>query len=264
MPSRTLPLLCCLGALLAATTVRAAEPRRITLDGKDGAPAPAQEVDAHGFTSVQQVPTPALEIFPTAVKPAHGTIMVSPGGGYRMLAIAKEGRDVAKMLNEAGWDAAVLLYPVNAGPDTRTLALDAAEKAFALLQTRGGEFGLSTAQVGAMGFSAGGHLTARLAHETAGAAHPAFLVLMYPAYLEKDGKLLDEVAPLDVPTFLCVGDKDKTYYPSSVAYEAACKEKGIRCDYLVAHNVGHGFGLAARDCPEKLKAFLASLERSQR
>lgn len=264
MLPRTLavPLLC----VLLATAASAQESiRRINLDGQDGVPAPAEEALAFGIRRIHQVPTPALEIFPSGAKPSHGTIMISPGGGYNILAIGKEGRDVAKMLNTAGWDAAVLLYPVAAGPDTRTLALDAAGKAFALLQKRGGEFGLSTAHVGAMGFSAGGHLMVRLAHETPAARAPAFLVLMYPAYLEKDGKLLDEATPTPAPTFLCVGDKDQLYYPSSEAYAAACKEKGFRCDYMVAHDVGHGFGFTAqlpagaRDWPDKLKVFLAAL-----
>ena len=267
MFSRTLPLL--FGLFAFAMTTQAQEPRRLTLDGQDGVPAPAQDVDEHGVARIGQVPTPALELYPATTKaPAHGTVLISPGGGYNILAIDKEGRDVAKMLNEAGWDAAVLLYHVSAGPDTRALALADAEKALALLQKRGGEFHLSTKLVGAMGFSAGGHLTARLAHETApGGTAPAFLVLMYPAYLEKNGKVLDEIAPTNTPVFLYVGDQDKTYYPSSVAFAAACKEKGVRCDYGVAAGVGHGFGLTAnlpagaREWPDKLKAFLGTLDQ---
>ena len=88
---------------------------------------------------------------------------------------------------------------------------------------------------------------------------------MYPAYLEKDGKLLDDVTPTSgVPVFLCVGDRDTTFYPSSQAFAAACRAQGIRCDYLVAPNVGHGFGLTAnlpegaKDWPDRLKAFLSS------
>ena len=260
MPSKS-PFLILGFCVLFTLTAHAQEIRRITLDGKDGAPAPAEEGNR-----IRQVPTPSLEIYPAA-KPSHGTIMVSPGGGYGFLAIDKEGRDVAKMLNAAGWDAAVLLYHVSAPPRTRELALEDAEKALALLQKRGAEFGLSTARIGAMGFSAGGHLTVRLAHETAaGGAAPAFLVLMYPAYLQEDGKILDDVTPINVPVFLYVGDQDKTFFPSSEAYAAACKEKGIRCDYTVAPGVGHGFGLTAtlpagaRDWPDKLKAFLTSLD----
>ena len=243
--------------------------RRITLDGKAVAPD-ATDLLIPGQPNPEHRPlTPVLELFPTYTKqPSHGTILLSPGGGYAHLSVVHEGLNVAKLLNGAGWDVAVLLYHVDAGPDTRALALADAQKAYALLQTRGGEFGLSTARIGAMGFSAGGHLTARLAHETAAAGKaPAFLVLAYPAYLEKDGVLLADVSPVNVPTFLCVGDQDHTYLPSSVAYEAACKAKGIPCTYTVAAGAGHGFGITdklpagARDWPDRLTAFLAALPK---
>ena len=249
------------------TTVALAENfRRITLDGKDLS-VDVTDVFIPGTPNPEHRPlTPILELFPTATKPSHGTVLLSPGGGYGMLAVGHEGLNVAKQLNGAGWDVAVLLYHVAAGPDTRALALADAQKAYALLQARGGEFGLSTARIGAMGFSAGGHLTARLAHETAaGGKPPAFLVLVYPAYLEKDGALLEDVSPVNVPTFLCVGDQDHTFLPGSVAYAAACKAKAIPCEYVVAPGAGHGFGITnsmpagARDWPDKLQAFLAAL-----
>ena len=255
--------------LLAVTTAATAgDFRRITLDGKEVA-ADATDLVIPGKPDPENRPlTPVLDLFPTNAKPSHGTVLLSPGGGYSHLAVVHEGLSVAKLLNGAGWDVAVLLYHVDAGPDTRALALADAQKAYALLQARGGEFGLSTARIGAMGFSAGGHLTARLAHETAAAGKPpAFLVLVYPAYLEKGGGLLEDVSPINVPTFLCVGDQDHTYYPSSEAYAAACKAKGIPCDYVVAPGAGHGFGITdslpagARDWPDKLKAFLAALPR---
>ena len=88
--------------------------------------------------------TPALELFPTTKKPARGTILICPGGGYSILAINHEGYFVAKKLNDFGYDAAILLYRVNAGKATRELAFTDAKAALALLQKRGGEFGLST------------------------------------------------------------------------------------------------------------------------
>jgi acetyl esterase/lipase len=244
-------------------TAHADDIRRIALDGSP-APAPAEEVGKDGLARIKQLAQPALEVFPSAKQPSQGTIMVSPGGGYGGLAVTHEGRDVAKMLNEAGWDAAVLLYHINAGDNTRALALDDARTALALLQKRGAEFGLSTKRIGAMGFSAGGHLTARLAHETASATPPQFLVLMYPAYLEKDGKALAEVTPLKAPTFLYVAGNDK-YAPSAVAYAAACEAAHVRHELHKPELGGHGFGLkkdrlpAVQDWPEKLRAFLGSL-----
>ena len=230
--------------------------RRITLDGQEGVPAPVVPADpASSIAFVREVPTPALEIYPCQHQPSRGTVMVSPGGGYQGLAIDMEGREVAQVFNDAGWDAAVLLYHVAAGPDTRALALEDATKALALLQTRGGEFGLSTERIGAMGFSAGGHLTARLAHETAATGNPpAFLVLIYPAYLQEDGKIVDDVRPIDAPVFLCVGDKDD-HLPSSTVYAAECAAKGGFCEYVVLPGGVHGLFPTAEDPEDKRKVW---------
>src|SRR3954471_3276079 len=154
-------LLPILSLCLALTLPAAADDiRRIALDGTGPVPAPAQEDGNDGIARIKKIEQASLELFPTAKKPSHGTIMISPGGGYNILAVTHEGRNVAKMLNEAGWDCAVLNYHVSEGPKTREMAMEDAKTALSLLQKRGGEFGLSTARIGIMGFSAGGHLTA--------------------------------------------------------------------------------------------------------
>src|SRR4051794_23112231 len=164
------------GALALFTTLsRADDVVRIDLDGKPGVAAPAQEDGKDGIARIKDVGTAQLEVFPTAAKESKGTIMIAPGGGYSILAVTHEGRSVAKMLNEDGWDAAVLLYHVSAGPTTRDLAIADAKKGLELLQKRGSEFKLSTKKIGIMGFSAGGHLTARLAHKAEKTNPPQFV-----------------------------------------------------------------------------------------
>ncbi len=239
--------------------------RRISLEGKEGVPAPVAEPGKDGIDRIHKVETPALELFPTTKKPSRGTIMVCPGGGYSILAINHEGYFVAKKLNEFGFDVAILLYHVNAGMETRELAITDAKAALKLLQKRGGEFGLSTRKVGVMGFSAGGHLAARLTHAMTMTAPPDFVVLMYPAYLEKDGKVLDDVAPVKTPAFVFVAGDDKLA-PSSIAYARACQEAKIPCDFTKTEHGGHGFGLKpdlppdVKNWPDKLRAFLDGLK----
>ena len=213
---------------------------------------------------------PCLELSAATTKATpHGTIIIAPGGGYENLSTTKEGSNVATVLNQDGWDTAVLIYTVGKKEDkdhVKAQALDEAEKALALVRKRGQEFGLSSsaAQVGVMGFSAGGHLALRLAHETARSAPPDFLVVMYPGYVEKDGKLLPDIEPPKLPMFLYVGDQDKLMAGASLLNQY-CQDHGIRCDYGVAPGVGHGFGLTknlpegAKDWTTKLGAFLASL-----
>ena len=263
MKKQILPLLLATALGLA---VRADDIRRVSLDGKDGAKAPAAEPGKDGIDRIHKVETPQLMLFPSAKKPSHGTVMVCPGGGYGILAVNHEGTYVANMLNEAGWDAAVLLYHVSEGDKTRTMALDDAKTALALLQKNGTELGLATNKIGVMGFSAGGHLAARVTHETATTGTPPdFTVLMYPAYLEKDGKILDDIAPTKVPSFLYVA-ADDPYCKSSRTFEAAARAAGLPCDAHFAEHGGHGFGLKTplppdvKDWPEKLRTFLDGLK----
>jgi acetyl esterase/lipase len=244
---------------------QAGEIRCISLEGKEGASIPAAEPGKDGIDRIHKVEMPVLELFPTTQKPSRGTVMVCPGGGYGILAVNHEGHFVAKKLNEFGYDAAILLYHVSAGKETRELAIADAKTALALLQKRGSEFGLSTKRIGVMGFSAGGHLAARLTHATATLTPPDFVVLMYPAYLEKDGTVLEEVAPVKTPAFVYVAGDDK-YAPSAIAYAAACREAKIPCQFTKTERGGHGFGLKpvlppdVKNWPDNLHAFLDGLK----
>ncbi len=238
--------------------------RRINFDGKEGLPSPSVEAGKDGIERIHKVDEPGLELFPCVGVPSRGTVMVCPGGGYSILAINHEGRDIAELLNGFGYDVAVLLYRVSEGDKTREMALSDAVKGLGLLRKHGVEFGLCTKRVGVMGFSAGAHLSARLAHESEVGAAPDFLVFVYPAYFEKDGRLLEEVAPPDVPSFVYVARNDP-YYPSSLAYSGHCREHGIKCSFHQAESGGHGFGIKkplpedVGDWTEKLAEFLKSL-----
>lgn len=260
-------LLACLLAA-AAAPLHAQQDRYVSLDGQT-IPAPPSYYNGIWETQVVEPgATPCLQLLPTTRKPSHGTVIIAPGGGYENLSTSKEGSNVAAVLNDDGWDAAVLIYTIGKKEDKEAVkqkALDEAEKALVLVQKHGSEFGLSTARIGAMGFSAGGHLMMRLAHETARSAPPDFLVILYPGYMEKDGKLLPDVTPPKVPIFLYVGDKDGLTLGGSKLLDQTCHEQGIRCDFTIAPGVGHGFGVTkklpdgAKDWPDKLGVFLASL-----
>lgn len=239
--------------------------RRVSLDTVEPVPAPAQEDGKDGIARIHKVTRATLELFPTTTKPAAGTMLIFPGGGYSILAVTHEGRDVARMLNAAGWNAAVLLYHVSEGPQTRDLAIADAKAALELVQTHPEKLGFAPGKVGAMGFSAGGHLAARLGHEALSSARPLDAeVLMYPAYLEKDGKVLDDVAPGKTPTFAFVAADDH-WAPSATAYNEACQAAGLPCEFHKPEHGGHGFGLKnplptdVQNWPELLQRFLKTL-----
>lgn len=253
---------------LLATAAFADEPKRVTLECKEVTILPTLAAPKNdGIDRIGKVEQPQMLLYPSAKKPSNGTVMVCPGGGYSILAVNHEGTYIAKMLNEAGWDVGVLLYRVSAGAETRARALEDAKAGLALIQKHGEHLGLSTKKIGVMGFSAGGHLSARVTHESLAAGNgPDFTVLIYPAYLEKEGVCLPDVAPTKLPTFLYVAAND-SWAKSSIAYDKAAKEKNLPVEFHTATSGGHGFGLknplpeAVKDWPDKLKAFLSGLSK---
>ena len=116
---------------------------------------------------ISNVSTPTLT--PYLVHNGTGAAMViAPGGGYHLLAIDKEGIDVARFYNSIGVSAFVLKYRVPARKDVPGLpkwwaALQDAQRAISLVRkgARTGTWGTSinASKIGFAGFSAGGHLT---------------------------------------------------------------------------------------------------------
>jgi len=90
---------------------------------------------------------PAVEAYP--VEGARGAVVICPGGAYCIKA-SHEGRQIARMLNEAGVSAYVLDYRVR--PCHYEAPLADAKRAIRTVRAMGYE------KVGVMGFSAGGHL----------------------------------------------------------------------------------------------------------
>ena len=88
-------------------------------------------------------------LLPYPVDGAKGAVVICPGGGYCMKA-DHEGRDIAKMLNEAGVAAYVLDYRVK--PCHYEAPLSDVKRAIRLVRSMGYE------KVGVVGFSAGGHV----------------------------------------------------------------------------------------------------------
>src|SRR5688572_3967613 len=60
---------------------------------------------------MRKVKRPVLEVHPAA-RPNGTAVVIAPGGGFTILAIEHEGRDVARWMNERGVTAFVLRYRV--------------------------------------------------------------------------------------------------------------------------------------------------------
>jgi acetyl esterase/lipase len=230
----------------------------------------------------EHVTTPLLTLFaPKGV--ANGiTLLIVPGGGYVRVVIDKEGFEAAEWFSARGFNCAVLRYRMPgdgwaAGPDA---PVHDAMRAVRILRSQRIEAGGPAPRIGVIGFSAGGHLVARLiteptlAYERGDAvdelpARPDFAVLMYPVIATtgksahagsvkqlqaagvKDAELArfspDRNVTAETPPTLLVhaGDDASVPVENSLSMYAALKKAGVRAELHVFDQGGHGFGLRA-------------------
>lgn len=209
-------------------------------------------------------------------------IVVCPGGSYFWHDTITEGHDVAKWLQANGISAFVLNYRTayvpaflfryrwmfrgNRYPDPQ----DDLRQALKIIRFRYEEFGVNPNRVGAMGFSAGGHLVMSALELFEKNDQPDFVVPVYPVitmkgpYVHKrsrrgllgeskkhDKKLIDllslenHVQADCRPVFLvnCVDDPIVDYH-NSVLLDSALTAQNIKHVYIQYPTGGHGFGMS--------------------
>ena len=197
-----------------------------------GAAVGEEQVSAKGI--VKNVSVPAIEVFlPTNSTRATIGVVICPGGAYGCLDFEREGRRTARFLNRIGVAAFVLKYRVR--PYPKGAALADLQRALSLVRANAKEWKVAKGHIGVMGYSAGGHLSVRSVavngkrvYEPVDAvdeesASPSFAVLVYPAYLMKDGKVPADIEPAltnTTPIFLLAGLAD-LYRDNGVGYFAA-------------------------------------------
>ncbi|HUV97644.1 MAG TPA: alpha/beta hydrolase [Acidobacteriaceae bacterium] len=184
-------LFACATLLVAQSTISsnaAAAPAPILL-WPNGAPG------AVGDTALDK---PILTPYLPAQNPTHTAIVVCPGGGYSMLAIDKEGTQIAHWLNDRGVAAFVLTYRY--GPQYHhPIPLLDAQRAIRYVRSHANEDSVDPGRIGIMGFSAGGHLASTAGtHFDNGnpdatdpiehaSSRPDFMVLAYPVISMQSG-----------------------------------------------------------------------------
>lgn len=207
---------------------------------------------------ITNVSRPSLTVFPVVVQGAPApAIIVCPGGGYSYVTYNKEGTEIAQWLNSAGITALVLKYRV---PNNRDGALQDIQRALRLARSRAGEWNIDPKRLGAIGFSAGGHLAARVSTQFDQPAYPVldavdrlscrpdFAVLVYPAYLGNEGKPASELdLTANIPLTLIVhSEDDQNYVPGSKLYHAALEAAKVPHEFLLYPTGGHGYGLRSQ------------------
>ncbi|WP_242203203.1 alpha/beta hydrolase [Aestuariivivens insulae] len=236
---------------------------------------------------IGNVQNPTLACYlPSNSVNTHKAVIICPGGGYSILAYEKEGTSVAEWFQKRGIAAFVLKYRL---PTSNSLIvphkapLQDAQKAIRLVRQNAAQWGISTTDIGVLGFSAGGHLASTLgvhydeetylpsAPEDSLSARPDFMALLYPvinmnaAYahkgsvnnlLGKDPKqgLLDyysnelHIDSSTPPTFLAHAQDDKGVpIENSQVFYKQLKKAGVPAEIQIYETGGHGFGMSLED-----------------
>jgi acetyl esterase/lipase len=204
--------------------------------------------------------------------------VVFPGGGYYHCNAKGEGAPIAEYLNSKGMTVVVVIYRTPRAPKDavakHTVAWADAQRAIRLVRAEAPMRGLDPNRIGAMGFSAGGHLTLMTALSSTYRAYKPvddidrkvscrvnWACPIYPAYAltdgvdapNKNGGNDDDSVP--VPEFLfdintpamCFmhGDADGWAAMNSVKIWERLRRMGVQCDLHTLAKRGHCFQFKA-------------------
>lgn len=173
-------------------------PETVKTDGKD-------LVAGKPWTYVENVTRPTMTVYAPKGKNTGVAVVVFPGGGYQILAIDLEGAEVCDWLTEKGITCVLLKYRVtDVGPYPKSgpypespMALEDAQRTVRLVRFHAAEWQIDPHKIGALGFSAGGHLSVAMSvyfdkalYPAADAAdslscRPDFAVAIYPGHLSR-------------------------------------------------------------------------------
>jgi len=234
---------------------------------------------------VRYVNEPTLTVFPAPADKATGAAMiVAPGGGMVLLAIDKEGYDVAAWLNTLGVTAFVLKYRVRPNPEAGMATgmapgvwgaiLSDGQRAVRTVRARAAEWGLDPQRVGMMGFSAGSRLTAQVTFNSDSgdaaatdpvewvSCRPDFIGLMYGARGD-----WPETVPALPPAFIMQANDDGLFADPDatwIKFVRGWTAQGVPVEVHHYAKGGHGFGMGvngggAAGWPAAMAAWLQDL-----
>jgi acetyl esterase/lipase len=222
---------------------------------------PTDDLVGGRFVSrIGNVSTPTLTFYPAPAQSNTGTtVLVCPGGGYYILAWDLEGTEVCTWLNSIGVNAALLKYRVPRRPGREDYAapLEDAQRAMGVIRHHAAEWKVNPGRVGVLGFSAGGNLAAVLSAASGRAyprvdasddfsTHPDFQILVYPAYLAKEGGGVvpsTAATPYTPPTFMVMAEDDPVNADNVLYYGIALKAAKVPFELHIYPTGGHGYGL---------------------
>lgn len=212
------------------------------------------------------VSTPQLHVYQPKSNPTDTAVLISPGGGYSILAWDLEGTEIAQWFQSMGVTAVVVKYRVpTRNFDRKWLPpVQDIQRAISLARS-GGIPGVKAKRIGVLGFSAGGNASARAAlatkryydaiddHDQAD-VQPDFAVLVYPAWLVREDNPNELLEELEVnedspPMFFAHAQDDRVDCMSSVTLFSKLKQNNVPSSLHVFSSGGHGYGARPSGAP---------------
>lgn len=226
-------------------------------------------VEGRPLAHLTNISKPTLAFYPAPASSNTGaTIVVFPGGGYRILAYDLEGTEVCTWLNSVGVNCALVKYrvPIEKHFPDDTSDIEDAQQAMRITRSHAAEWHLDSKRIGVLGFSAGGHLVVvlgnhpdfkranELVSDTSVSARPDFVVGIYPAYLTDAPALTQLARGIDPsantpPTFLLQAEDDPVHEENVLVYFQALKQLKVPAELHVYAEGGHGYGLRPSALP---------------
>jgi acetyl esterase/lipase len=236
-----------------------------------------RKVPGQDNTDVANVTVPTITVYPPKGKNSGASILVFPGGGFRILAMGIEGTEICDWISSRGITCVLLKYRVPKGnhywdEDCKChitppvpWALQDAQRAIRLVRARANELHIDPHKIGVIGFSAGGYLVAqtsnifestykRLDAADDLSSRPDFAMALYPGHFcSRSGELFDQgfqVSRQAPPTFLLQAwDDPVDNICNSTVYARALSAAGVSAEVHLFAKGGHAFALRPNSHP---------------
>jgi acetyl esterase/lipase len=247
--------------------------------GLKGIQIPEDSKTTDGVTRVKDITQPALYVYQPKIKTSDAAVIICPGGGYSILAIDKEGYEIANWFNERGITAFVLKYRLPQDElfeNAEIRPLQDAQQAILIVRKEAAKYSISPVKIGIMGFSAGGHLASTASThfntqvgeitDATLSVKPDFSLLIYPVITFNEkvahsgsrenliGKTptqekIDlysndlQVTANTPPAFLISTTDDGVSPENSILYFQACRKNKVPVEMHIYEKGGHGYAL---------------------
>lgn len=220
-----------------------------------------------------------LDYYKPLSKTSDAAVIICPGGSYHHLGMFHEGKDVALWFCSKGISAFVLKYRVSGGGWHHPAMLEDVQRSIQLVRKSAASYGINPNKIGAIGFSAGGHLVLmaaefsgqdelkKLGIDAGVSLAPNFIVPVYPvvsmqddiAHVRSRKSLLNNdqsqarkdqfslelhADKIKCPVFLIANKDDRTVdWRNSDRMDIAMTKAGVDHIFILGEKGDHGFGM---------------------